>query len=185
MKPLQDPPQAADDERERGEGSAAPQLSRVMHDRLRAEHVFALGINLEGQVAAMDFEQRQVIHRFLDHDTPFRSSLLVGSGLQPATASENGFDPWHIPGSAGSVPQRLEGLLPLAPHWKQEIAAVLEWVDRILVAEAAGGLFFGIEGQAEAGINPTLADPGQALSSRPPSLVNSIPAPFARQATYS
>src|SRR5215469_16981615 len=95
-----------------------------------------------------------------------RSALLVGSGLQPTTASENGFDPWHIPGSAGSVHQRREGLLHLATPLKQEMAAVLEWVDRILVAEAAGGLFFRIEGQAEAGINPTLADLGQAPYSR-------------------
>ena len=49
--------------------------------------------------------------------------------------------------SRGSVPQRLEDLLHLVSPLKQELAAVLEWVERILVAAAAGGLFFAIEGQ--------------------------------------
>jgi hypothetical protein len=75
-------PQTSYDAREADQFSTAPQFLRVMHERFQAEHAFAFGINLQGQAATGDLEHRQIIPRFLDHDSPApgRAVLAVKSG---------------------------------------------------------------------------------------------------------
>src|SRR5205085_918285 len=46
-----------------------------MGNRFDAKHAFAFGIDLEGQLAAVQLEDRQIIGRSLDRDFPFGRPL--------------------------------------------------------------------------------------------------------------
>jgi hypothetical protein len=46
-----------------------------MGNRFDAKHAFAFSIDLEGQLAAMQLEDRQIIRRSLDRDLPFDRPL--------------------------------------------------------------------------------------------------------------
>ena len=47
-----------------------------MGNRFDAKHAFAFGIDLEGQLAAVQLEDRQIIGRSLDRDFPFADRLV-------------------------------------------------------------------------------------------------------------
>src|ERR1700747_1062467 len=74
--------------RKRLQGAATLQFPRVMGNRFDAKDAFAFSIDLEGQVAAVQLEDRQIIHRSLDRDFPFgrtpaifRAMLVTEDGL--------------------------------------------------------------------------------------------------------
>lgn len=51
--------------------AAAVELAVVMGNGLDAKHTFAFAIDLEGQLAAVQLEDRRIIGRSLDRDFPF------------------------------------------------------------------------------------------------------------------
>ncbi len=108
-----------------------------MHQRLQAEHAFAFGINLQGHAPAGDLEHRQIIRRFLDHDspTPGRAVLAVKSG--PSFALQESLDALDPQRCTTAVDHRLEHLLHPSSALKQQVAAIFGLVDRVLVVKFA------------------------------------------------
>src|SRR3954471_17194563 len=71
--------------------ATAVELLGVMGHCLDAKHTFAFAIDLEGQLAAVQLEDRQIIGRSLDADFPLGRSL--GSAISRTTpVSENRLD---------------------------------------------------------------------------------------------
>ena len=66
-----------------------------MKNNLDTEDAFAFGIDLESQLAEVEFKDRQVILRSLDHDFQSRP-LSVLSPVRAAFCSEDGFEQFHI-----------------------------------------------------------------------------------------
>ena len=62
-----------------------------MSNRLDAKDAFAFGIDLEGQLAAVQLEDRQIIRRSLDRDFPFRRPLSAAV-FWALLVSEDGLD---------------------------------------------------------------------------------------------
>ena len=52
----------------------------------------ALGIDLQSQLAAMQFENRQIIRRFLDRDFPLSGSIFSLAVLRTALVAQDGSD---------------------------------------------------------------------------------------------
>jgi hypothetical protein len=90
---------------------------------LNAEHVLAFGIDLQSQVAAVQFENGQIIRRSLDRDFPLGSFALVVFRAVPI--SEDGLDGLEIQGRPAAVNQRLKHLLHLTTQVKHQVAAVM------------------------------------------------------------
>src|SRR6202030_3817268 len=105
----------------------------------------------------MDFEDRHVIGRCLDHDSPASGILLplVIAGALPVT--EDRPDAVQVKWRSGAVNQRLEYLLHLPAGGEQQVAAVLHLVDRVLVMKGAPLLLLRIQSKTETGgINAAL-----------------------------
>ena len=142
--------------------SSTAQIFGVVNNRLEAKYVLALGVRLESQLAKVQFEDRQVVRRCLDHHFQSRRFALavpVGTSFP----SEDGLQALYVQPCARPIDQPLEDLLPLSPRMKDQAAAVLDLVHRVLVTESPALLLFQIQRQAEtAGVNPALADLAQA-----------------------
>src|SRR6266850_2219852 len=74
-KPFQDTFQSGDHLRKLVQRPATVELSRVMGNDLDAKDAFALGIDLQSQLAAVQLEDRQIIRRSLNRDFPFGRAL--------------------------------------------------------------------------------------------------------------
>jgi hypothetical protein len=87
-----------------------------VHDRLEAQDVFALGVGLQGQVAEVDLEQRQVKAGGLDHglDAGGAGAVFVGTGLGAKQGAQLG----HVQPPTGAVDQAPEDLVHLPTHSK-------------------------------------------------------------------
>jgi hypothetical protein len=59
------------------QGASPPVLFGVVHDDFDAKYAFAFGIDLQHHFAVIDLEDRHVIRRFLDHDSPSGWILLA------------------------------------------------------------------------------------------------------------
>src|ERR1700692_1863336 len=62
--------EAEDNLRKTGQGASPPLLFGVVYDDFDAEHAFAFGIDLQRHFSVTYFEDRHVIRRFFDHDSP-------------------------------------------------------------------------------------------------------------------
>jgi hypothetical protein len=70
---------------------------------------------------------------------------------------------WYVQPRVGPVDQRVEHAVHLAADLEQQVAAVLDLGDRILIAEAAAGLLGGVQAKAQTGaVDPPIADLAQA-----------------------
>jgi len=70
LKAYQNGFQFRDDGRELLEGTPALQFLGVVRGSLNAKDAFAFGIDLQRQLAAVQLEDRQILHRSLDRDFP-------------------------------------------------------------------------------------------------------------------
>ena len=128
-----------------------------------AEYTFAFGIDLQRQIAAMQFEDRQIIRRSLERDLPFRHPTFAFAISGPVLIAQNRLDLFQIQTRAASIDQRLKNLFHFMTDLKNKVPAVLHLVIGVLVMEAAAIPFFGIQSKAEAGaVDPTLADLAQS-----------------------
>src|SRR5205823_12843942 len=107
------PEVAAAEPRCGGSGSVLghPQLLRVMHQRLQTKHAFAFGIDLQGYAPADDLEHRQIIRRFLDHDSPAPGRAVFAVKGGPPFAPQESLDALDPQGCTTAVDHRLEYLL--------------------------------------------------------------------------
>src|SRR4029450_5960690 len=107
----------------------------------------------------MQLEDRQIIHRSLDRDFPLGRSLLPRPVARTMPSSQNRRDGFQVQGGPASINQCLEDLIHMVADFKDQVPAVFELIDRILVVKPALLLLLQLEGKAEAGrVNPTVAD---------------------------
>ena len=133
-----------------------------MDHGLNAKYALAFGIDFQSQPAAVQLEDRQIIHRSLiaiSHWAVFLAFAIFGA----ARVAHDGFDCLYVQQHAAAVNQRLKDLIHVPADFENQVAAVLELIVEVLVMKPAPLLFLGVERKAQAGgINPTLAEPGSA-----------------------
>jgi hypothetical protein len=166
QKPAHHGGQLGDDGGELVDRPTAAEFLGVVHDRLEAQHAFAFGIALQRQTSEVDFEQGQVILRCLDHDCqPWRSACAVA--VRTGLGAEQGAQDRYVQTRAAPVDHHVEDPVHLGVGAEQQIAAVLDLVDRVVVAEATAPLFVDIQTEAQArGVDPPVADLAQPPYSR-------------------
>ena len=128
--------QPGDDLRELVQSAAAAELFGVMSDRLEAQDAFAFGVGLQGQVSEVDLEDREVPPRFLDHDCLSRGEVVAGA-VRAAFAAEQRAHHRDVEPGSGAVDQRVEQAVHHRSGGEHQVAAVLDLVDRVVVAKAA------------------------------------------------
>ena len=79
-----------------------------MGNRFDAKHAFAFGIDLEGQLAAVQLEDRQIIGRSLDRDFPFGRPLGSAAINRAMPVSEDRLDGLQVQRSAAVVNEGLK-----------------------------------------------------------------------------
>src|SRR5215469_3615616 len=132
------------------------------HD-LDAKYALAFGIDLERQPAAVQLEDRQIVHRSLDRYFPLGALVLALAIFRPVLVAHDGLDGPYIQRHAAAVNQGLKDLFHVPADFKQQVAAVFDLIVRVLVTKPALALFIKVEREAQAaGINPTLANPAQS-----------------------
>src|SRR5215510_3849953 len=154
----QDLPKPGHDRGEAFQDSAAAKFLTIVNHHLDTKHAFAFGIDLQSQLTEMQFEDRQVILRSLDHDFQsrrFAMAVPIGTGFD----AEDRFQLFDIQARPRSVDQPLKDLFHLATAAKDEIAAVLDLVDRVVVVKPAALLFLQVQPKTQTGaVDPSLAD---------------------------
>ena len=136
-----------------------------MRDRLEPQHAFAFGVGLAGQPPEVQLEHGQVIARCLDRGLDQRGLLAGAAGT--LRGAEDGADLGHVQPGAGPIDHRVEHPLHPRAVGEDQVAAVLELIDREPVAESAAVLLVEIQPEAQAGgVDPALADLAQPPYSR-------------------
>src|SRR5881397_1631983 len=108
-----------------------------MGDCFDAKDTLAFGIDLQCQLAAMQFEDRQIIRRSLDRDFPFSRSSFSGAIFRTGLITENGFDGLKIQRCPTAIDQSLKHLVHPMANLEDEVAAVFDLVIRILIVKSA------------------------------------------------
>ena len=129
-----------------------------MGNRFDAKDAFAFGIDLQGQLAAVQLEDRQIIHRSLDRDFPFGRTPAI---FRAMLVTEDGLDGFQVEQRAAAVDQGLKHLVHVCADLEDQVATVFDLVVGVLVTEAAALLLVIVEGEADTAVNPTLADLAQ------------------------
>src|SRR5712664_3079230 len=137
-----------------------------MGNDLDAKDAFALGIDLQSQLAAVQLEDRQIIRRSLNRDFPFGRALCSPAIFRTMLVSEDGFDGLEIEWGTAAVDERLKHLFHVPAHLEDQVSTVFDLIVGILVTEPAALLLVEVEGEAHTGVNPTLADLAQSMTSR-------------------
>jgi hypothetical protein len=133
-----------------------------MGNHLDTKDAFAFGIDLERQLATVQLEDRQIIRRSLDRDLPFGRPRCAPAIFGTMLVSEDGFDGFQVEWPTTAVDQGLKHLVHVAAHVEDQVSTVFDLIGGVLVTEAAALLLGEVEGEADTGVNPTLADLAQA-----------------------
>ena len=89
------------------------------------------------------------------------SSDAVAAGA--LLRAEQGPQGGHVQPGAGPIDDAVEHLLHLSAHFEYQVAAVLDLVDGVVVAEPAADLLVEVQPEAQAGgVDPPVADLAQA-----------------------
>jgi len=119
------------------ERPATTECLGVVDDRFEAQHVLAFGVPLQGQQSEVDLEQEEVPLRCLDHDRlPGRQLVAPVVAAAALLDAEQGWQLGHVEAGTGPVDHRVEHGVQLGPVAEQQVAAVLDLVDRVAVAKA-------------------------------------------------
>ena len=110
----------------------------------------------------MQLEDRQIIGRSLDAHFPLGRSLGSGAISRAASVSQDRFDGVQIQGRAAAVNQSLKHLVEMPAHLEDQVATVFDLIAGVLIAEAAALLLVEVEREAQAAVDPTLADLAQS-----------------------
>src|SRR5467141_4059222 len=133
-----------------------------MGNDLDAKDAFALGIDLQSQLAAVQLEDRQIIRRSLNRDFAFGRALCSPAIFRTMLVSEDGFDGLEIEWGTAAVDERLKHLFHVPAHLKDQVATVFDLIVGVLIMEPATLLLVEVEGEAHTAVNPTLADLAQS-----------------------
>src|SRR5439155_25134711 len=134
-----------------------------MGNRFDAKHAFAFGIDLEGQLAAVQLEDRQIIGRSLDRDFPFGRPLGSPAIFRAMPVSKDGFDGLQVQWRTAAVNERLKHLVHVPAHLEDQISTVFDLTVGVLITEPTALLLIEVEREADTGVNRTLADMVQSL----------------------
>src|ERR1700741_3308689 len=138
------------------------EFCRVMGNRFDAKDAFAFGIDLEGQLATVQLEDRQIIHRSLDRDFPFGRAFGSPAINRAMPVSEDRFDGLQVQWGAAAVNEGLKHLVHMPAHLEDQVSTVFDLIVGILITEPAALLLVEVEGEARTRVNPTLADLAQS-----------------------
>jgi len=138
------------------------QLFNVVGNHLDSQDTFAFAIHLDRQLPIMDFEDRQIIDRSLDHDLEPGLAFDVTSEKGTMLGAKDGLDPLKLKRGPRSIDRALKDLLQDAASRKEEITAILDLVNRIGVTESTFLLLPTLQSKAQTAVNPTLTGPNQA-----------------------
>jgi len=120
---------------------------------------FVWSLLLEGQVTAVQLEDRQIIHRSLDRDFPFGRTPAI---FRAMFVTQDGLDGFQVERRAATVDQGLKHLVHVRADLEDQVATVFDLVVGVLVTKPAPLLLVEVEGEADTGVDPTLADPAQS-----------------------
>jgi hypothetical protein len=81
-----------------------------MGNRFDAKHALAFGMDLQGQLATVQLEDRQIIRRSLDRDFPFGRPLGSSAIDRAAPISEDRLDGLQVQWCTAAVNERLKHL---------------------------------------------------------------------------
>src|SRR5215472_1999946 len=124
-----------------------------MGNGLDAKDAFAFAIDLEGQLAAVRLEDRQIIGRSLDGH--FALGRALGSATSwPMSGSKDCLDGLQVEWCAAAVDQGLKHLVEVPAHVEDEVATVFGLIAGILIAKAAALLLVEVKREAQAGVDP-------------------------------
>src|SRR5215471_8038079 len=126
-----------------------------------AKDAFAFGIDLQRQLATVQLEDGQIIHRSLDRDLPFGRPLCSPPTFWPVLIPQDRLDGVQVQWGTAAVDQGLKHLVHVRTDLEDQVATVFDLIVGVLVAEPAALLLVEVEGEAHTGINPTLADLAQ------------------------
>ena len=133
-----------------------------MGNRFDAKDAFAFGIDLEGQLAAVQLEDRQIIRRSLNRDFPFGRALCSPAIFRTMLVSEDGFDGLEIEWGTAAVNEGLKHLVHVPAHLEDQVSTVFDLIVGVLVTEPAALLLVEVEREAYTVVDPTLADLAQS-----------------------
>lgn len=139
------------------------QLLGIVNDHLDSQDVFAFAIHLDRQLPEMDFEDRQIIDRFLDHGLASkRGSPFLPLKEWTMLGAKDGLDHLEVQGSSRSINDTMKHLIQVPPSREEKVAAIFALVDRIGVNESTFLLLPTLQSKAQTAVNPTLTGPNQA-----------------------
>jgi len=144
--------------------SAITQLFDVVGNYLDSQDVFAFAIHLDRQLPIMDFEDGQMIDRFLDHDLKSGLALDFPPEMGTVCGAKDGLDGLKLKRGPRSINRALKDLIQDATSRKEEIPAILGLVNRIGVPESTFLLLPTLQSEAQTRVNPTLTGSNQAPS---------------------
>src|SRR6185295_13714805 len=111
------------------------QLGGVVRDRLEPKHAFAFRVRLSSQPPEVQLEHGQVIRRCLDRGLDHRGVFAGAAGT--LRGAEDGADLRHVEPGPGPIHHRVEYSLHPTTVGEDQVAAVLNLVDRQRVTEPA------------------------------------------------
>jgi hypothetical protein len=114
---------------------------------LDAKDTFAFAIDLEGQLAAVQLEDRQIIGRSLDSDFPLGRSL-ASAMPRAASVSQDRLDSLQVQWCAAAIDQGLKYLVEMPADLEDQVATVFDLIAGVLIAEPAAFLLVEVEREA-------------------------------------
>src|ERR1700745_1407811 len=141
--------------------AAAFEFPRVMDHRFDAEDALAFGIDLEGQPAAVQLEDGQIIAGSLDRDLPFGRALGAPAIFRTVLVAQDGFDGLQIQRRGAGADRGVKHLVHVPAHIEDQVSTVFDLIAGVIVREPAVLLLVIVEGKAHTAVNPTLADLAQ------------------------
>jgi hypothetical protein len=140
---------------------AIPQLFDVVCNHFDPQDALAFAIHLDRQLPIMDFEDRQIIDRSLDHGLQSGLALDVPSEKATRLGAKDGFDPLQLERGPRSINGALKNLIQDAPSRKEKITAILGLVNGIGVTKPTFLLLPTLQSETQARVDPTLTGSNQ------------------------
>src|ERR1700730_7537400 len=122
--------------------------SNIMSDSLDAKYAFAFGIDLQGQLAAVQLEDCQIIRRSLDRDFPFGRPHVSWAVFRPALVSEDRLYRLQVQQCSAAINQGLKDLFHAPANHEDQISAVLHLIVGEVIAKPAAFLLVKVERKA-------------------------------------
>ena len=143
--------------------SFATKLGSIMYDNLDSQYASAFAIHLHGESAEMDFEHRQIIDRFLDHDFDPRQFTMPVTVVGTVFMAKDGLERTNIKCNACALNDAIKHMIQNLSAREQQVPAQFRLKYRIRISDARFFLFGTLQGKTQAArVYPTLADIGQS-----------------------